>query len=178
MKRIVIILLCALCPFMVYSQSETDKFLGVWHTDSNVMGSMKITMSEDGTGVLVQLKYRDGSVIKSADAVVDKNEIRFSIVSAVEYGSYRVGKWNGSDNHILVDHADNSYGTNGPVTGFYSSSLRKANKKVLMIYYTIKFWAEGTLELWFNAIGNYYQNDVPVFYQSGNWVKMADYTNW
>ena len=132
---------------------------------------MKISQENDK--IILQVKD-----LISGEATLNGNRLEITVVDEVNYGKFWVGPWGGwytsdgdwesrSENDILVGHSDGSYGSNGPVGGFFSESYRhsKANKEVSYLSVHIVYKYEGTLELYFTYHSTYFNGNTPLFYQ-------------
>lgn len=170
----------------VYAQDvPIEKFIGVWEPEKENM-SCKMKISQDDGRIVVQIK----GIIRG-EATFDGKCLSLSAVEEVNYGKFWIGPWGGwytsdgewesrSENDILVGHNDGTYGTNGPVTGFYSQEgrRRKANKEIEYLNVRVEYRYEGTLEVFLEYSSIYYDGYNPLFYQSSNMVSLSKYTNW
>lgn len=175
-------------PFLMFGQQNSNdykKFLGVWRKNDTakkwVYGDMKI--SESNGIIYVQMKTLDEGV-KKTEARINNGTLQWSFVQNRNYGKWKLGAWWKGEYRaklITVYSADGSYGTDGDCSGVYPNYKNGGNNIANQEIEYINFKAElieGNMKLYYNLSSDYCDGDIPLFYQSSNWVFYDNYTNW
>lgn len=174
-------------PFVMFGQQDSNdyqQFLGVWRKsdlpDRLGYGDMKI--SESNGVIYVQMKTSNEG-IKKAKAQIYNQTLQWSFVLNNNYGKWKLGTWWGGEYRgklIVACQANGSYESNGDCSGtysYYNSNNNIANKEVHLLNFKADI-KDGDIELYYNMRFDYWNGNIPLFYQSSNWVLYDNYTNW
>lgn len=183
-RRFVIVLFFTFIPLFILGQqslSDYDAFLGVWEKSNSDpkwnYGDLKIT--ENSGKIYVQMKTDEG--VKKTVAHMDNGTLSWYYNFQVNYGKWQLGGWWQGEycrDRIIVCHSDGSYGSDGDCSGRYQNNKSNtANKEIEYIGFRA-YIEEGNLKLYYLIGSDYCDGDIPLFYQSSNWVFYDIYTNW